>query len=152
MPRAPFQILVYPYRRTHDGQLEYALMKRADQGFWQAIAGGGEDEETPLEAARRETFEEAGIPPTSDFLQLDTVEPVPVTEFKDSYLWGEDVYVIPQYCFGVATQDIQILISREHSEYKWLTYEKAHQLMKYDGNKTALWELDKRLGGRGPRG
>jgi dATP pyrophosphohydrolase len=152
MPRAPFNVLVYPYRRTHAGQLEYALLKRSDQGFWQAIAGGGEDDETPLEAARRESYEEAGIPPTCAFLQLDTVEPVRVTEFKVSYLWGEDVYVIKQYCFGVEAQDIQIRISREHSEYMWLPYGKADQLVKYDGNKTALWELDKRLKGKGPRG
>ena len=152
MPRAPFQVLVYPYRKTNRGHYEYALMKRSDQGFWQAIAGGGEDEEKPLEAARRETFEESGIPPTADFLQLDTIEPVPVTEFRDSYLWGDDVYVIPQYCFGVAAQEIQIVISREHTGYKWFTYEEAQNLIKYDGNKTALWELDKRLKGRGPRG
>ncbi len=152
MSRAPFQVLVYPYHKTAAGQLEYALMKRADEGYWQAIAGGGEDDETPLEAARRETFEESGIPRTSDFLQLDTIEPVPVTEFKDSPIWGEDVYVIPQYCFGVAAQDMQIVISREHTEYQWYPYEEAQKLIKYDGNKTALWELDKRLTGRGPRG
>jgi len=83
---------------------------------------------------------------------LDTIDFVPVTEFKDSPIWGEDVYVIPQYCFGVAAQDMQIVISREHSEYQWLTYDEAHKLIKYDGERTALWELDKRLAGRGPRG
>ena len=31
-------------------------------GNWQAIAGGGEGQETPLEAARREVQEEGGIP------------------------------------------------------------------------------------------
>jgi dihydroneopterin triphosphate diphosphatase len=152
MARAPFQVLVYPYRKTRDGQIEYALLKRADAGHWQAIAGGGEDQEKPLEAAKRETYEEAGIPPTSDFLQLDTVEPVPVTEFRDSYRWSEDLYVISQYCFGVAAQDIQIVISREHTECKWFTYEEAYQSIKYDGDKIALWELDTRLKGRGPRG
>jgi dATP pyrophosphohydrolase len=152
MTRAPFQVLVYPYRKTQDGNFEYVLLKRADAGYWQAIAGGGEDEEEPLDAAKRETLEESGIPPTSDFLQLDTIEPVPVTEFIDSYLWGDDVYVIPQYCFGVAAQQVQIVISREHTEYKWFTYEEAQQLVKYEGNKTALWELDKRLKGSGPRG
>ena len=150
MARAPFQVLVYPYRKTNKGKIEYALMKRADEGYWQAIAGGGEDEETPLEAAKRETYEESGILPTSDFLQLDTIEPVPVIEFRDSHIWGDDVYVIPQYCFGATAQDIQIVISREHTEYKWFSYEEAHQLIKFDGNKTALWELDKRLKGKGP--
>ena len=152
MARAPFQVLVYPYRRIENGQLEYALLKRSDQGFWQAIAGGGEDDETPFEAARRETNEESGIPPTAEFLQLDTVEPVPVIEFGNSHIWGDSVYVIPQYCFGVTAPHVQIVISREHTEYRWLSYEAAHPLLKYDGNKTALWELDKRLKGKGPRG
>ena len=44
MARAPFQILVYPYRKFENGQIEYALMKRSDEGYWQAIAGGGEDD------------------------------------------------------------------------------------------------------------
>ncbi len=151
MARAPFQVLVYPYYKTHHNQFEYALLKRADAGYWQAIAGGGEDNETPLETARRETYEETRIPTDSDFLQLDTVEPIPVTGFRDSYLWGNDVYVIPQYCFGVLAKDRHILLSPEHTEYRWLAYEEAYNLVKYDGNKTALWELDKRLRGRGPR-
>jgi dATP pyrophosphohydrolase len=127
-------------------------MRRSDEGYWQAMSGGGEDDEKPLETARRETFEESGIPQTSEFLQLDTIEPVPVIEFKDSHVWGEDVYVIPQYCFGVTSQNIRIVISHEHTEYKWLSYEEALKLIKYDGNKTALWELDRRLKGNGPRG
>jgi dATP pyrophosphohydrolase len=152
MTRAPFQVLVYPYRQVGDEEFKYVLLKRSDRGFWQGIAGGGEDSETPLEAARRETFEETGIPPDSAFLQLDTVEPIPVTAFKDSYLWGEDVYVVPQYCFGVLVEDDRLLLSAEHTTYRWLGYEEAYRLLRYDGNKTALWELDKRLSGRGPRG
>lgn len=145
-------MLVYPYRRIGEDDVEYALLKRSDAGYWQAIAGGGEDNETSLDAAKREAYEEAGIPENSDFIQLDTVESVRVTEFRDSYLWGDDLYVIPQYCFGVLVKNNPIVLSHEHTEYVWLTYEKAHDLLKYDGNKTALWELDKRLRGRGPRG
>ena len=152
MARAPFQVLIYPYRKNDIGQFEYALMKRADRGIWQTVAGGGEGQETPIQAARRETFEETGIPATSEFIQLDTVEPIPVSEFKDIHNWGDDVYVIPQYCFGVASQNIQIVISPEHTEYQWLSYKEAHKLIKFDGNKTALWELDKKLKGNGPRG
>ena len=145
-------MLVFPYRKADDDQFEYALVKRSDAGFWQGISGGGEDDESPLEAAKRETYQEAGIPPDSSFMQLDTVESVPVTEFKDSYLWGDDVYVIPQYCFGVLVEDSELVLSREHTEYRWLKYEEADRLLKWGGNKTALWELDKRLRGRGPRG
>ena len=152
MARAPFQVLVYPYRTINNEQIRYALLKRADAGWWQGIAGGGEEKETPLEAARREAFEEAGIPAACTFMELDSMESVPVTEFRNSHLWGEDVYVIPQYSFGVAAQNVQIVISHEHTEYGWFTYEQACKLIQYDGSRTALWELDKRLKGRGPRG
>lgn len=151
MTRAPFNVLVYPYHKIRDGEFEYAILKRSDTGFWQAVAGGGEDDETPLETARRETYEETGISKASAFLQLDTVMPVPVTEFSASHLWGEDLYVIPQYCFGVLTMDNKITLSHEHTAYRWLNYEEAHSLVKYDDSKIALWELDKRIRGIGPR-
>ena len=101
MARAPFQVLVIPYRQVGEGEFEYALLRRADDGSWHAIAGGGEDSETPVEAARREAREETGLPEESLLLALDVVVPVPVTAFRDSHLWGDDLYVIPQYCFGV---------------------------------------------------
>jgi len=88
-----------------------------DEQFWQGISGGGEDDETPLEAARRETYEETGIPTNSDFLQRDSIESIRVTAFRDSDLWGENLYVIPQYCFGVLVKEGKIVLSHEHSEY-----------------------------------
>ena len=66
MPRATFNALVFPCRLAADGHPEYAIFKRSETtgGFWQAISGGGEDDETPLETAKRECLEEAGIPTT----------------------------------------------------------------------------------------
>jgi dihydroneopterin triphosphate diphosphatase len=138
--------------KRNNGHFEYALMKRADDGIWQGIAGDGEDAETPFEAALRETYEEAGLAPASEYIRLDSIASVPVAGFRDSPIWGEDVYVIPQHSFGVAAHDVQITISHEHTEYKWFTYEEACSLIKYDGSRTALWELDQRLKGNGPRG
>ena len=152
MPRAPFNAFTFPYRQTAEGGFEYALLKRSDAGFWHGASGGGEDEESPIQAARRETFEEAGIPPESSFLQLDTIGYIPVAGFRDSHLWGEDVYVIPQYYFAVLTEIKELVLSREHLEFRWLRYEDAHDLLKYDYDKNALWELNQRLKGLGPRG
>ncbi len=64
MARAPCQVLVLPYYRT-DKATEYAIFRRTDAGYWQGIAGGGEDEETPLPAAKREAQEETSIPAAS---------------------------------------------------------------------------------------
>ncbi len=151
MTRAPFQVFVYPYRVTGESNIEYALLRRSDAGYWQAVAGGGEVGETPLQAARREANEEAGIPPGAPFLQLETVESVPVTEFRESHLWGEDIYVIPQYYFGALVEGVPLTRSHEHTEHRWLTYPQARRLLKYDSDRVALWELHQKLRGLGPR-
>lgn len=49
--RTPLQVLVYPYRFDPQGRVEYALPKQVDNDYWQAVAGGGEDQESPLESA-----------------------------------------------------------------------------------------------------
>ena len=149
--RAPFQVLIFPYRQIGDSEYEYAILRRADKGYWHVVAGGGEDDETPLEAARRETYEETGLPDNSTFLQLDTVSSVPVTEFVDRHLWSDDRYVVPQYFFGVLAGEGEIVLSHEHTECRWVRYPEAYQLLKYDDNKTALWELDRKLKRLGPR-
>lgn len=150
MARAPFNVLVFSYRSVNE-DFEYLLLRRSDAGYWHTVCGGGENEETPLETARRETYEEIGLSSETLFLSLSTVMPVRVTAYKDSYLWGEDVYVIPQYSFGVLTGNESIVLSDEHAEYQWLNYEEAYRLVEYEGSKIALWELNRRLRGLGPR-
>ena len=154
MPREPFNILVFPYRVSNTkGRIEYAIFKRSDLNFWQGIAGGGEENETPLQAAKRETLEESGIHKESDFIRLDFITSIPIHEFlyKDKLLWTNNPYVIPEYSFGVDAGDCRIKISEEHTKYKWLQYSKAIKHLKWDTNKTALWELNCRLLNIDPR-
>ena len=40
--RAPFQVLVFPYRQAGDTEYEHAILRRADEGYWHVVAGGGE--------------------------------------------------------------------------------------------------------------
>ncbi|MFW6303463.1 MAG: NUDIX hydrolase [Candidatus Sumerlaeota bacterium] len=145
MPRAPFQVLIFPWRLREDGGFEYAVFKRSDQGFWQGLSGGGEDVETPIEAARRECGEEACIPEDAEFIELDTTAHIPAHIFAGHEKWGKDTYVIPEYSFGVDFSDEDIELSAEHSEYRWVSLEEAHRLLKHDSNKTAIWELEQRL-------
>lgn len=88
--RAPFQVLVLPYR-IKGSNFEYAILKRADLHYWQGIAGGGEDEETPLEAARREVFEETGLSESSKLMMLDSITSLPVEHVVGEFFRGEDV-------------------------------------------------------------
>jgi dATP pyrophosphohydrolase len=151
MPRAPFNVMVYPYIEVGSNEFEYALLKRSDNGAWLGVAGGGEDKETLLEAARRETYEEAGISADSAFIKLDTIWPLPITLFSPSHPWDKSIYIIPQYTFGVRVEDKRIVPSAEHTEYGWFKYHDAYNLIIYDGARTALWELDRKVRGLGPR-
>lgn len=143
--RQPYQVLVIPYRKRNDS-FEYAIFKRRDMGFWQWISGGGEDfDPTLMDSARREAMEEANISRESDFLQLNSKTTIPVVNIAGKFLWGDDIYVIPEYSFAVSITDETLRISEEHSEFRWVSYTEAIELLKFDSNKTALWELDIKL-------
>ncbi len=142
--RAKFQVLVIPFR-LRDGRLEVCVLTRADMRVAQFVAGGGEDSESPLEAARREAFEELGIPPESRFYALDTVASIRADCFKNSReLWGDDCFVVPEYSFAAEFVG-EPSLSREHTAYEWLTPAAARVRLEYDSNKTALYELSERL-------
>jgi len=142
--RMPFQVLVVPFRRTATG-VEFAVLKRSDADWWHFVAGGGEEGETPLDAARRETREEIGFAPKGEFLRLDSMATIPRHWFAAAASWPPDVYVVPEYAFAVETGEAELTLSEEHSELRWLPYDEAHELLTWDSNRTALWELNERL-------
>lgn len=121
------------------------LFKRADQNVWQWIAGGGEDDEEPEQAARREALEEAGISKDACLIRLDSIASIPAIHFAGSHLWGDDIYVIPEYSFGIEVQTKEVCLSGEHRACEWLDYETARSRLEWDSNRTALWELNSRL-------
>lgn len=146
MRRAPFQVLVFPFRPAGDG-FEYALFRRRDAGYWQGVAGGGENGESPLAAAARESEEEAGIPRGSAFLALDAVGRAPVTCIDPSRRahWPPELEAIPIHAFGVDAAGGTIRLSDEHTEYAWCSLADACRLLRWDSDRTALRELHARL-------
>ena len=55
------------------------------------------------------------------------------------------MYVIPEYTFGVKPDSDAITLSKEHTEYRWVSFEDALAMLKWDSNKNALWELNARI-------
>ena len=142
--RQPYETLVIPYKKENE-KIKYAIFLRSDVEQWQPVCGGGEEGETLLETAKRETFEEAGIKKESKFMRLETITTIPVVSIRGCYYWGEDVFLVKEYCFAVDVEDQEIKLSKEHKEYKWLEYEEAYKLLKWDSDRTALWELNEKL-------
>ncbi len=141
--RAPFNALVIPFYREPGAPTLYCVLLRADAGFWQWVAGGGEDAETPVETAVRETREETGIEGALYALQSEAR--VPVSAFASRDQWPDDLYVIPEYHFAVEARAPEARLSAEHTACEWLRYDEAFSRLRFQSNQTALWELAERL-------
>ncbi len=144
--RQPKQVLVFPYKKDNDGNYLYAIFCRVGSAErWQGIAGGVEEGETLLEAARREAKEEANINLDAKVIPLESVSTMPVVNVTKNFLWGNDVLLIYEYAFGVDATNEEMKLSKEHTKMEWLTYDEALKKLKWDSNKNALWELNYRL-------
>ena len=144
--RQPKQVLVFPYKKNSDGNYLYAIFCRVGSAErWQGIAGGVEEGETLLEAARREAKEEANISLDAKVIPLESVSTMPVVNVTKNFLWGNDVLLIYEYAFGVDATNEEMKLSKEHTKMEWLTYDEALKKLKWDSNKNALWELNYRL-------
>lgn len=142
--RAPFQVLIFPYWWSSEIP-EVLIGCRAKEGFWQGFSGGGEGDEAVLEAAIRELKEETNVDGI-EWQQLDSMCTLPKIHYNDHTNWNNNPYVIPEYAFSVLIDaEAEIVISEEHSEVKWCTEDEAIELLKYDSNKNAVWELFRRL-------
>ena len=141
--RAPFQVLAIPYRKRQEYQ--FCVFHRADIDRYQFVAGGGENEEQPVDAAIREIKEETNVSAAS-VIPLTAMAYIPANVISECHrkFWSADTYVIPEYSFGFEC-DSDIGLSDEHISCEWLNYEDAVSKLSWDSNKTALYELNCRL-------
>lgn len=143
--REPFQTLTILYKKKEE-KIQYCIFYRNSHPIWQFLSGGGENKETPIETVIREVKEETSIIiKEDDIKQLDSKSTIPVINITGEYTWGDNLYVVPEYTFAVDIKNFEIKLSSEHKEYKWVEYGEAMEKLKYDSNKTALWELNERL-------
>ena len=142
--RIPKQVLIIPYRII-DNRIEYCIFKRNDLKLWQWIAGGAEDfDESIVETAKRELYEETQINDV-EIEKLEMKAKIPVVNIVKDFIWGDDVFYSEEQAFSVNIYNKTIKLSSEHEEYRWVNYDEAKELLRYDSNKSALWELDVKL-------
>ena len=143
--RQPRNVLVVPFRQTPTG-IQYLLLKRASGQYWQFVAGGVEDEESTGQTAAREAAEEIGV--AGQPFALSSIAAVPKIHFDASASWPDDVFIVREYAFAIDVGDAQITLSNEHSAHGWCPYDEAADLLKWDSNRTAMWELRERMKAR----
>jgi 8-oxo-dGTP pyrophosphatase MutT (NUDIX family) len=140
--RLPLQVQGILFRKI-GGETEYLLLKTTPQreDFWQPVTGGLEEGETEVEALKREVSEETGI---KNFVRI--VENVDYFEYPDAhFIKGYDF--IKEYVFGVEVDPNERIVidGKEHSQFRWCSFQEALQLLKWDENKKALSELNEIL-------
>ena len=140
--RKPKNVLVFLYR--YNNGIEYCLFYRSRGRFYQGLSGGVEDLEELEDTVKREVYEETGIV-VKNIMKLDTISSIPGINVNKNFNYKNNIYVVYEYGFGVKIDNEDIKLSSEHKEYKWVSYDEAIKLLKYDSNKTALFELNERL-------
>lgn len=147
--RLPIQIEAVLFKRT-DGEIQYLLLRTVPKRgeFWQPITGGLEEGETKIEALKREVREETGIENIfriiEDVHYYEPVDPSLIEYFKKH---GQTCKHLKQYAFGVevSSDERAALDGKEHSEFKWCSFQEALGLLKWKGNKEALEKLNEIL-------
>ncbi len=109
--------------RRVNSKTEFLALKRSpDQiypNLWQPITGKVDGDETAIEAAIRELFEETGI-------IADKMWVVPsVNSFYSPD--GNYISMIPVFLFEILT-DKQVVLSDEHCEYFWGIYPEVRRM------------------------
>ena len=121
----------YVYITTDDGIL-FLLLKRAKtkmyEHLWQGVGGKIEKGEKSWETAKRELLEETGLIPKKMFI-ADHVSKF--YEAKD-----DRINFVP--VFGIEVNTKEVVLSDEHSEYKWVTINEALDLLVWTGQKQAI--------------
>jgi len=130
--RQPVQVAVNIYRKTLvKGLLVLGLLRIEEWGgFWQPVTGGVLQGESLEEAAFREVDEETGITRPLFLFDLNYRYSFELPE-KYKIFYDEDVDTLTEHAFGYETDVADIILSDEHTEYRWLTPPDALELYEY---------------------
>ncbi len=151
--RLPIQLQIIIFRKNQD-TTEYLLLKRTEEkgGFWQGVSGGLESEENVMQGIKRELFEEIGINETKriidkfHFFQFEDK----ITSFFEKKVSDTEKIILSEYVFAVEINsniiiDIDKNPCKEHTEYKWVEFDEAINLLYWQNNKDGFTKLKKIL-------
>ena len=138
--KTPISALVVIYTK----QLDILLLSRADKSnFWQSVTGSLEQDESPLETAKREVLEETGII-SENFLLQDWNLSHEYKIFSHwQYRYAPGVEYNTEHIFGLELpKKIPVTLSpNEHIDFKWVTIDEAKKIVFSWTNVKALEKL-----------
>ena len=121
----------YVYRQAKEG-FKFLLLKRAKtkmyEYLWQGVAGKIEEGEKAWEAAVRELKEETGFEPKRMFVADH------VGKFFEKH--GDQINLVP--VFGIEVDDDDVMLSKEHCEFRWVDFKTAKNTLVWKGQKEGI--------------
>ncbi len=125
-----FLIEAHIFRQKSDTEIEFLLMKRAEnqkyRNVWQMVTGSIRENEKAYETALREIKEETGLQPKNFWVVPN------VNSFYDPSI--DVICEVPVFAAEVYVND-DVKISDEHSEYRWVKLEEAKRLLAWKGQR-----------------
>ena len=120
------------FRETENG-IEFLLLKRAENqiypAVWQMVSGKIKESEKAFETVLRELKEETNLIPLKMWVAPK------VNSFYSSQ--DDSICIIPVFAVQVKN-DAKVIISSEHSEYKWVIPNEAKKLLAWYGQRKAV--------------
>jgi dATP pyrophosphohydrolase len=119
--------------REQNGKLEFLLLKRSPEQYypnlWQMVSGKIKENETAYSTALREIKEETNLRPEK-FWVAPTV--------NSFYSPDKDYICLLPVFAGKVKFDSEVVLSKEHTEYKWVVPEEAKQMLAWDGQRKSV--------------
>jgi len=138
--KQPVSALVVIYTAA----LEVLLLERADfPGYWQSVTGSRDGEETMMETAAREAFEETGVDARlytlTDWHEQNVYDIYP----KWQHRYPPGTTHNTEHVFGLQLpQQVTVKLSpREHLSYQWLSWDVAAEKVFSPSNRAAILQL-----------
>jgi len=119
--------------RKKGNDIEFLLLKRAETeiypGLWQMVSGSIDANEIAYQTALREIKEETGLTPEKFWI---------VPNVNSFYSSTQDkICMIPVFA-ALVTDEAEVIISNEHSQFKWAGLDETLKLLAWPGQRKSV--------------
>lgn len=127
---------IVPLRRSSNGWHIFIIHRT--KGFWELPKGHPEKNESPLETAKRELFEETGL----QVVKVLAEEPLSI---HYEYEEAENIIAKEVFYFLAEVKGEVMLQSEEVNEGQWIPFDQVEKLLTFENSMALIREVNEEL-------